>query len=80
MFSIEALFAIMILFFFGSHRSFFFLILVLIFIMTNNRYMDEFDQMAQMYIQQMTERHAMALLEFQKQLRQELAGKVSSAR
>lgn len=40
-----------------------------------DRYMDEFDQMAQMYIQQMTERHAMALLEFQKQLRKELASK-----
>jgi hypothetical protein len=32
------------------------------------RYMDEFDNMAQMYIQQMTERHAHNLLEFQQQL------------
>jgi hypothetical protein len=32
------------------------------------RYMDEFDNMAQMYIQQMTERHAHNLLEFQRQL------------
>ena len=32
----------------------------------------EYDNMAQMYIQQMTERHALVLLEFQKQLRQEL--------
>jgi hypothetical protein len=31
--------------------------------------------MAQTYIQQMTERHAMVLLEFQKQLRQELLSK-----
>lgn len=30
--------------------------------------MDEFDNMAQMYIQQMTERHAHNLLEFQRQL------------
>jgi hypothetical protein len=40
-----------------------------------DRYLQEYDQMAQMYIQQMTERHALVLLEFQKQLRDELAGK-----
>jgi hypothetical protein len=40
-----------------------------------DKYMEEYDSMAQMYIQQMTERHALVLLEFQKQLRQELAGK-----
>lgn len=38
-------------------------------------YMDEYDNMAQTYIQQMTERHAVVLLEFQKQLREELASK-----
>mmetsp|Transcript_27426 Transcript_27426/g.26227 ORF Transcript_27426/g.26227 Transcript_27426/m.26227 type:complete len:394 (-) Transcript_27426:29-1210(-) len=38
-------------------------------------YMEEYDNMAQTYIQQMTERHAMVLLEFQKQLRQELLAK-----
>ena len=37
--------------------------------------MDEYDNMAQVYIQQMTERHAIVLLEYQKQLRAELAGK-----
>lgn len=37
--------------------------------------MEEYDNMAQMYIQQMTERHAIVLLEFQKQLRTELQGK-----
>ncbi len=37
-----------------------------------DQYMEEYDNMAQMYIQQMTERHALVLLEFQKQLRQEL--------
>ena len=40
-----------------------------------DKYMEEYDSMAQMYIQQMTERHAMVLLEYQKQLRHELAGK-----
>lgn len=35
----------------------------------------EYDNMAQTYIQQMTERHAMVLLEFQKQLRSELLSK-----
>jgi hypothetical protein len=40
-----------------------------------DRYMEEYDNMAQMYIQQMTERHALVLLEYQKQLRAELAGK-----
>jgi hypothetical protein len=40
-----------------------------------DKYMDEYDSMAQMYIQQMTERHALVLLEFQKHLRLELASK-----
>lgn len=40
-----------------------------------DRYMEEYDSMAQMYIQQMTERHAMVLLEFQKQLRAEIAAR-----
>lgn len=40
-----------------------------------DKYMEEYDSMAQMYIQQMTERHAAVLLEFQKALRQELAAK-----
>ena len=40
-----------------------------------DKYMEEYDNMAQMYIQQMTERHAVVLLEFQKQLRQELSSK-----
>jgi len=40
-----------------------------------DKYLEEYDNMAQMYIQQMTERHATILLDFQKQLRQELAGK-----
>lgn len=40
-----------------------------------DKYLEEYDNMAQMYIQQMTERHALILLEFQKQLRQELASK-----
>jgi hypothetical protein len=40
-----------------------------------DKYMEEYDGMAQMYIQQMTERHALVLLEYQKQLRHELAGK-----
>jgi hypothetical protein len=37
--------------------------------------MEEYDNMAQIYIQQMTERHAIVLLEYQKQLRAELASK-----
>ncbi len=40
-----------------------------------DKYLEEYDAMAQMYIQQMTERHALVLLEFQKQLREELANK-----
>lgn len=40
-----------------------------------DKYLEEYDNMAQMYIQQMTERHALILLEYQKQLRQELAAK-----
>jgi hypothetical protein len=40
-----------------------------------DKYMEEYDSMAQMYIQQMTERHALVLLEYQKQLRHDLAGK-----
>jgi hypothetical protein len=40
-----------------------------------DKYMEEYDNMAQMYIQQMTERHAIVLLEYQKQLRAELASK-----
>lgn len=40
-----------------------------------DKYLEEYDQMAQMYIQQMTERHALVLLEFQKQLRKELASR-----
>ena len=40
-----------------------------------DKYMSEYDQMAQIYIQQMTERHAIVLLEFQKHLRQQLASK-----
>lgn len=40
-----------------------------------DKFMEEYDQMAQSYIQQMTERHAIVLLEFQKELRNELASK-----
>ncbi len=40
-----------------------------------DKYMEEYDSMAQMYIQQMTERHAVVLLEFQKEIRNELASK-----
>jgi len=40
-----------------------------------DKYMEEYDSMAQMYIQQMTERHSMVLLEFQKQLRAEIAAR-----
>lgn len=37
-----------------------------------DKYLEEYDQMAQMYIQQMTEKHAVQLLEFQKQLHKEV--------
>jgi len=37
-----------------------------------DKYMEEYDSMAQMYIQQMTERHAVNLLEFQKNLQREM--------
>lgn len=40
-----------------------------------DKYMEEYDAMSQMYIQQMTERHAIILLEFQKSIREELASK-----
>lgn len=40
-----------------------------------DKYMDEFDNMAKMYIQQMTERHSLVLLEFQNELREELSKK-----
>lgn len=40
-----------------------------------DKYMGDYDKMAQSYIQQMTERHAIVLLDFQKSLRQELASK-----
>ena len=40
-----------------------------------DKYLEDYDNMAQTYIQQMTERHAVVLLEFQKQLRQDLASK-----
>ena len=40
-----------------------------------DKYLEEYDQMAQMYIQQMTERHSLVLLEFQKELRKELAAR-----
>ena len=39
------------------------------------KYMEDYDNMAQMYIQQMTERHATNLLEFQAQMRKELGEK-----
>lgn len=38
-----------------------------------DKYMEEYDSMAQVYIQQMTEGHAVKLLDFQKNLRGELA-------
>lgn len=38
-----------------------------------DRYLEEYDNMAQMYIQQMTERHAVALLDFQRKLQMEMA-------
>jgi hypothetical protein len=37
-----------------------------------DRYMEEYDNMAQMYIQQMTERHAVNLLEFQRGLQKDM--------
>ena len=35
-----------------------------------DRYLEDYDNMAQTYIEQMTERHSVVLLEFQKQLRE----------
>lgn len=40
-----------------------------------DKYMDDYDKMAQQYILQMTERHALALLELQEKLRQEVLTK-----
>jgi len=40
-----------------------------------DKYLRDYDHMAQTYIEQMTERHSIVLLEFQKELRQELASK-----
>ena len=40
-----------------------------------DKYIDEYDKMAQMYIQQMTERHAGNLLEFQQKLQADIAEK-----
>lgn len=40
-----------------------------------NKYLEEYDRMAQMYVQQMTERHAVGLMEHQKKLQQELRDK-----
>lgn len=40
-----------------------------------DKYMEEYDNMAQVYIQQMTERHAIVLLEYQRKLRADLATK-----
>ncbi|GMI40221.1 hypothetical protein TrCOL_g2121 [Triparma columacea] len=40
-----------------------------------DKYMEEYDSMAQMYIQQMTERHAVNLLEFQRGLQKEMTQK-----
>lgn len=40
-----------------------------------DKYMEEYDNMAQMYIQQMTERHAVNLLEFQRGLQKEMTTK-----
>ncbi|KAJ1409780.1 hypothetical protein B484DRAFT_191771 [Ochromonadaceae sp. CCMP2298] len=40
-----------------------------------DKYLEEYDSMAQIYIEQMTERHAVVLLEFQKQLRTDIASK-----
>lgn len=38
-----------------------------------DKYLEEYDRMAQMYIQQMTERHAVNLLEFQRKLQNEMS-------
>jgi hypothetical protein len=38
------------------------------------KYLEEYDRMAQMYIQQMTERHAVALLELQQRLQRYVVG------
>lgn len=40
-----------------------------------NKYLEEYDHMAQMYVQQMTERHAVGLMEHQRKLQQELRDK-----
>jgi len=40
-----------------------------------DRYLEEYDKMAQMYIQQMTERHAVNLLDFQRNLQSQMAEK-----
>lgn len=40
-----------------------------------NKYLEEYDRMAQMYVQQMTERHAIGLMEHQTKLQQELRDK-----
>lgn len=40
-----------------------------------NKYLEEYDRMAQVYVQQMTERHAVALMEHQRKLQQELRDK-----
>lgn len=40
-----------------------------------DKYMEDYDSMAQKYIQQMTERHAASLLEFQIKLREELSNR-----
>lgn len=40
-----------------------------------DKYLEEYDRMAQIYIQQMTERHAQNLLEFQRKLQSELVDK-----
>ena len=40
-----------------------------------SKYLQEYDRMAQMYVQQMTERHAIGLMEHQRKLQQELRDK-----
>eukprot|EP01029_Cantina_marsupialis_P029027 TRINITY_DN778432_c0_g1_i1.p1 TRINITY_DN778432_c0_g1~~TRINITY_DN778432_c0_g1_i1.p1 ORF type:complete len:347 (-),score=95.84 TRINITY_DN778432_c0_g1_i1:199-1239(-) len=40
-----------------------------------DKYIEEYDQMAQMYIKQMTERHAQQLTEFQEDMREKMARK-----
>ena len=45
-----------------------------------DKYMEEYDNMAEMYIQQMTERHAVKLLEFQRGLQKEMTQKVGERR